>query len=360
MACSPVDSTVDVTADRYMEQRPGPDALIDENGRYAGGWYTNFDGVINPEDSVGADNAFKGWLHFNLANEDYSVTGHLADLRTAGNATLSVVSLETGQVWSESTREAFGDNRMVIADDFSEIRNDNDGSYLRVSEDGLSVDIDIRAHEMRFEGTLQSTGADRFIQVTRYHDGYGILQWFEQVEVLEATLTLQDGSCIELPAGMRGTTDRMAGHRRTHQNWNWIAGLGTVVRESDGAEVTIAMSMSEDQEGARPQVDAQKYAVWVDSDLYKISSLEFDYTLLDETTRETSDWTIYSDADDANGVDLVFVPLAQRRDLAGYLWFYFTDYNAYIGELTGTVRIEGETYVLDPMITIVEDALLTL
>ena len=66
------------------------------------------------------------------------------------------------------------------------------------------------------------------------------------------------------------------------------------------------------------------------------------------------------DADDANRVDLAFVPEVQRRDLTGYLWFYFTDYNAYIGELTGTVSIDGEVYTLDPMTVLAEDSTLTL
>jgi len=360
LALGCVPQSIDTTADAYMTLRPGPDALINDEGLYNGGWYENFDGAINPEESVGAAGAFKGWLHFNLANDDYAITGHLADLNTAGNAAISVIDLATEEIWTESTREAFGDNQMVIADDFSEITNENDDSFLRVSEDGTTVDFDVAAHQMHICGTLRSTGADRFVQVTRYHDGYGILQWFEQVEVVEATITLQDGTVIVLPPGMRGTTDRMAGHRRTHQQWNWVAGAGTATRESDGATVDIAMSMSKDQEGAKPQVASQKYAIWIDDALHKVPSLSFDYTVTNEDTHETSDWFIESDEGDADRVDLEFIPRVQRRDLAGYLWFYFTDYNAYIGELTGSITLEGEHYTLDPMTAIVEDATLTL
>ncbi|MDP6935171.1 MAG: DUF2804 family protein, partial [Myxococcota bacterium] len=344
----------------YMTRRPGPDTLVSDEGIYNGGWFENFDGAINPEDSIGSEGAFKGWLHFNLANDDYSVTGHLADLNTAGNAAIAVVDLATGESWTESTREAFGDNRMVIAEDFGEIVNDNDGSYLRVVDDGDSLELDIQAHDMHIVGTLQGTGADRYIQVTRYHDGYGILQWYEQVEVVELTVTLQDGSTLELPAGMRGTTDRMAGHRRTHQQWNWFAGAGTATRESDGETVQVAFSMTDDQDGARPQVPSQKYAVWIDGALHKVPSLEFTYTVLDPQTRETSDWVIASEEGDEDRVDLAFVPDVQRRDQAGYLWFYYTDYNAYCGELTGSVTLEGEVYTLDPMTVIAEDATLTL
>ena len=360
LATGCVPESFDTSADQYMTLREGPDALINEEGIYNGGWFDSFDGVINPEDSIGAAGAFKGWLHFNLANDDYAVTGHLADLNTAGNAAISVVDLATGESWTASTREAFGDNKMVIAEDFSEITNDNDGSYLRVVDEGATLEFDIQSYDMNIRGSLQSTGADRYIQVTRYHDGYGILQWYEQVEVVEATVTLEDDSTLILPTGMRGTTDRMAGHRRTHQQWNWIASTGTATRESDGATVEVAMSMTDDQDGARPQVPSQKYAIWIDDQLHKVPSLEFDYTVLDEDTRETSDWTIASDEGDSDRVDLSFVPSVQRRDRAGYLWFYFTDYIAYSGELTGTITIGDEVYTLDPMTAIVEDATLTL
>jgi hypothetical protein len=355
-----VPASVDSEEDDYMTLRSGPDRLIGSDGNYNGGWYSDFDGEINPDDSTGSSSAFKGWLHMNLANEDYAITAHLADLNTAGNAAIALVDLETGESWSESTREAFADNLMQISDDFSSIENGNDGSFLRVVDGGETLEFDIQAHGMHFEGVLQSTGSDRFIQVTRYHDGYGILQWFEQVEVVEATLTLSDGSCIELPPGMRGTTDRMAGHRRTFQNWNWIAGAGSATRQSDGVSVPIALSMSKDGPEARPQVQAQKYALWVDGNLTKIPSLSFDYTILDSETRETSEWTIASDHGDEDRVDLSFEPTAHRRDQAGYLWFYYTDYNAYLGQLTGSVTLDGEVYTLDPMSCIVEDSILTL
>jgi len=360
LALGCVPESIDSSADAYLNLRSGPDALIDDEGIYNGGWYENFDGIINPEDSSGSASAFKGWLHFNLADADYSVTAHLADLNTAGNAAISVVDLSTGEIYTASTREAFGDNQMVIAEDFSQITNENDGSYLRVSEDGTTLEFDIRAYEMHFSGSLQSTGAEPFIQVTRYHDGYGILQWFERVEVVEARITLADGSIIDLPQGMQGTSDRMAGHRRTHQQWNWVAGTGTATRESDGASVDIALSMSKDQEGARPFVDAQKYAIWIEDSLHKIPSLNFEYTVVDPQTHETSDWVISSDAGDSDRVDLEFVPSVQRRDLAGYLWFYFADYNAYIGQLSGTMSIDGELYTLDPMTALTEDSTLVL
>lgn len=358
MGCVP--ATVDTTPDDYLNQRDSPDSLINEEGIYNGGWYRNFDGIINPEVSQARASAFKGWLHFNLGNQEYSITGHLADLHTAGNAAISVVNLSSGETWTASTREAFSDNQMVIADDFSSVVNDNDGSYLRLNDDGTVLEFDIQANDLRVAGSLASTGADRFIQVTRYHDGYGILQWFEQVQVLEAAVTFADGTILDLPAGMRGTTDRMAGHRRTHQHWNWIAGSGNATRQSDGETVEVAMSMSKDREGARPQVDAKKYAIWIDGVLTKVPSLNFDYSVIDEATRETTEWVIESDEADVNRVDLLFEPKSMRRDEAGYLWFYYTDYIPYIGSLTGSITVDGEQYVLEPMTVIAEDARLTL
>ena len=105
---------------------------------------------------------------------------------------------------------------------------------------------------------------------------------------------------------------------------------------------------------------AQKYAIWIDGSLHKVPSLSFEYTVLDEETRETSDWVIASEPGDADRVDLEFVPVHMRRDQAGYLWIYATDYIAYIGQLTGSISIGGELYTLDPMTVIAEDATLTL
>ena len=144
---------------------------------------------------------------------------------------------------------------------------------------------------------------------------------------------------------MRGTTDRMAGHRRTHQHWNWIAGSGTATRESDGIQVEVAMSMSKDREGARPQVDAKKFAIWVDGVLTKVPSLNFDYSVTNEDTRETTEWVIESDATDGNRVDLLFEPKSMRRDEAGYLWFYYRLHSLY-WRLTGSITLDGEHYFL--------------
>ena len=92
MALGCVPATVDTTLDDYLSQRDSPQRLINDDGIYNGGWYRDFDGVINPDASSARAGAFKGWLHFNLGNEAYSVTGHLADLNTAGNAAISVLT----------------------------------------------------------------------------------------------------------------------------------------------------------------------------------------------------------------------------------------------------------------------------
>ena len=149
-------------------------------------------------------------------------------------------------------------------------------------------------------------------------------------------------------------------YSRTHQQWNWVATSGTAIRASDGAEVDVALSMTQDQEEARPQVPSKKYGIWIDGALHKVPSLSFEYTILDEETRDTSDWTIASDAGDEDRVDLSFSPLAQRHDETGYLWFYYTNYNLYVGQLSGTITLDGETYTIDDLTTVTEDSTLTL
>ena len=76
---------------------------------------------------------------------------------------------------------------MVVADDFSSVVNDNDGSYLRLNEDGTALEFDIQAHDLMVAEHLKIRSRSVY-SVTRYHDGYGILQWFEQVQVVEATV----------------------------------------------------------------------------------------------------------------------------------------------------------------------------
>ena len=82
--------------------------------------------------------------------------------------------------------------------------------------------------------------------------------------------------------------------------------------------------------------------------------------MIDEATRDTTARLIESAEAEFNRVDLLFEPKSMRRDEAGYLWFYYTDYIPYIGSLTGSITVDGEQYVLEPMTVIAEDARLTL
>src|SRR5262249_25416519 len=94
--CNEVPEARDATRDRYLEMRPSPDRMVDEQGNYIGGWYSEFTGRINPEDATGDDYTFKKWLHFNIDDPAFYVVAQLVVTDIAGNAAIAVSDKATG------------------------------------------------------------------------------------------------------------------------------------------------------------------------------------------------------------------------------------------------------------------------
>lgn len=350
-------AVVDNAADQYDVMRPGPDALVDASGDYVGGWWSDWTGAINPEDASGPDSALKGWIHLSFDAEDTFIVTNLADLSKAANTALLVADKETGALDNVSLRYAFGDNQLEVSADWDDFSNPADQSYSRILDNG-DVEFGIYAEHLSFVGVASPVGAP-FIQTTRSVPGYGWLQFFENLEIVHATLDRGDGP-VEILPGTLGSMDRTLGHRSTVQTWNWLSGIGTATSASTGEERMISLQIAKDQEGADPVVTALKYAVWVGDDLFKLPDVSFDYQIEDQDTRETSDWRISSTPGADDALDVVFTPEFQRRDQQDFLWFVHTDFNQYYGRADGTLVHDGETWQITDLFALCEDSLLVL
>lgn len=348
---------VDNSEDRYDERRPGPEALVDADGDYVGGWWSDWTGEINPEDASGPDSALKGWIHLSFDLEDWFVVTNLADLSKAANTALLVVDKRTGELHSVSLRYAFGDNVLEVGPAWDDFYNPADGSSSRVEADG-TVSFAIYAEQLSFEGSAVPVG-EPFIQTTRSVPGYGWLQFYENLEIVEATLDLGDGP-IEVPAGTLGAMDRTLGHRSNIQNWNWLSLIGPATDAETGETEIVSVQVARDQEGANPKVDGLKYPVWVGDELFKLPDLSFEYEVLDEQTRETSEWRVRSPEGEPDALDLTVQPDFHRRDQQDFLWFVHTDFNQYYGPATGTLTHDGRTWEIQGLFAVCEDSLLVL
>lgn len=347
---------VDNTADRYMEMRPGPETMVDSNGDYIGGWWSEWTGEINPEDASGPPGALKGWIHLSFDLDDYFVVTNIADLGKASNTALLAVDKATGELQDVSLRYALGDNELEVSPGWDSLYNPADGSSATVLADG-TIEFAIYAEDLSFEGTARPIGQP-YIQTTRSVPGFGWLQWYENLEIVEATLDLGQGP-IDVPAGTLGAMDRTLGHRSTLQNWNWLSVIGQATDE-DGETALISLQMARDQEGASPKIEALKYAAWVGDELFKLPDLTFDYDILDEDTRETSSWHIWSPAGEDDALDFTLDPQFHRRDQQDFLWFVHADFNQYYGPGSGTLTHDGHTWQIDQVFSLCEDSLLDL
>lgn len=357
LACVP--DTFDVSADDYLTRKPSPDAMVNADGVYNGGWFDSFDGTINPEDSIGRAGAFKGWLHFSLQNDDRTLSVNLADMNNVGNTAITVLDNATGEQHVHSINDAFGKNAISLNADFTESSDANNGNFIRVVDGGQRLEFDVSAGDIRIAGSAAKLFSDEFVQISRFHDGYGQLQWYGKLQVESATLTLPEGE-IALGSETLGAYDRMAGHRRTAQAWNWVTTVGPAVRESDGAEVMIGVEITTEREGSQPLVDTKKHGVWIGDTFKKIPSANFTLSGDYEVVEPGSDWTIASDDGDEDRVDLVFHPQAVRTDEVGYLWFYYTDFHQFSGRVSGTIEMDGEIYTIDDLPALAEDSSLIL
>ena len=350
-------AVVDNTEDQYLVQRPGPPALVDEDGDYVGGWWSDWTGEINTSDASGPDSALKGWIHLSFDAEGLFIVTNLADLSKAANTALMVADKDTGALQDVSLRYAFGDNQLEVSPDWDDFSNPADGSYSRVLDNG-DIEFGIYAENLSFVGVASPVG-EPFIQTTRSEPGYGWLQFYENLEIVSATLDRGDGP-VEILPGTLGSMDRTLGHRSTVQTWNWLSAIGTATNASTGEEQRISLQIAEDKEGAEPVVTALKYGAWVGDGLFKLPDITFEYDVLDEGARTTSDWRISSPVGEDDALDLTFTPEFQRRDQQDFLWFVHTDFNQYYGRANGTLTHDGETWNITDLFALCEDSLLVL
>lgn len=356
-ACVP--DTFDVSADDYLTRQPSPEAMVSEDGLYNGGWYDSFTGRINPEDALGHGGAYKGWLHFSLQNEDQLISVNLADLNNVGNTAILVMDTHTGDVKLGSINRSFGQNTVEVNADITEVVDTVHGDYIRLIDDGLRLEFGLAVGGLSIEGTAARLFADEFVQISRFHDGYGQLQWYGKLQVEEAVVFDGEREFVLGPETL-GAYDRMAGHRRTEQAWNWVTTVGTATRVRDGHAIAIGVEITTEREGSRPQVDVKKHGVWIGDTFTKIPSAHFEFEKLNEDGTETTEWVIASDPGDEDRVDLVFEPIGVRSEDAGYLWFYYSEFRQYVGTLSGTLTIDGEEYRIEGLPAVAEDSLLIL
>lgn len=355
-ACT--DWEVDTSIDRYLERRASPSAMVDGDGNYVGGWWESWEGRINPEDASGPDGQLQGWIHWSFDSERYLVIANLVDLNSASNTALLVVDKQEERFVNRSLKYTFGDNVIERDKASSAITNPADGSWATVDDDDV-LEFDVAADGVALSGRAVPALGDPFVQTTRSIDGYGWLQWYVNMEVEQATLTL-DGEDIELEPGALGVMDRMVGHRMNVQSWNWLSLVGPATDPETGATATISVQLAKDQEQARPPVASLKYTVWVDDLLVKVPDVTFDYRITDADTRDTSDWSVSTEDRSGDWVDLTFSPRFHRRDQSDWAWFLHTDFNQYYGEVSGQVHVDGVTWELEEVFAVGEDSLLKL
>jgi len=106
--------------------------------------------------------------------------------------------------------------------------------------------------------------------------------------------------------------------------------------------------------------------VWLDGKLSKPSSIHFDYDIVDQDARTTSDWHLWSPAGEATSYDLTLHPppgrdvMFHRRNRSSSLWFFERDFNQYYGIVDGTITVDGQVWTVGNVYALVEDAYVVL
>jgi hypothetical protein len=348
----------------YLTRRRSPARLIDDQGHYNAGWYEAFDGRINLGDSSAFDAALQRWFHVTLDTPDHFVVMNLADMGRASNTALMVVDKASGGI-SEASLTGLGPaNQVEVCGEARAFRDPPTASFIRVEPDGDALAFSVHADHLHLSGLARVALGPPLVQVTRFHRGRGALQWYGNLSVVSATLTVGD-RVIALPPGTLGTFDRTVGHQRGIQSWHWIAAAGHARDCGSGERVALGLQVARDQPAARPRVESKKYAVWVDGALHKVPTAAFDYALLDPADRQTGPWRVTSPPPDGtqgpaeSSFDLTFEPQRHRREQRRLL-IARTDFNQYYGLVSGQVRVAGRVFELEPTFAVTEDSLLEL
>ena len=341
----------------YAQMTDAPDGVIGPDGGYRPGWFASAPDALNLE-----ANAQAGWrrlhrwffIHFDSA--DYFVGANLIDLRLGGNVGLVVLDKRTGDFTTKSATGLLLNNGITISSDgrcFSDLKT---SSTIRISSDDTALDFRIAVDGLVFEGRARALFDRPFVQSTRLSEHLGALQLWGNLMLEEATLTLPGRAPVKM-ADLYGCYDRSMGHRRLVENWNWIAACGPATAP-DGESVDFALHAALDRPGARPQVDGQKYALWLGDHFVKLPELQFDYDYVDAKALSTTAWRIHSPADHRVWIDLTFTPGHHRRDAHAIPLLFEVDHSQYFGALSGTVSVDGVAYRVDGVFATTEDSMM--
>ncbi|HJN72677.1 MAG TPA: DUF2804 family protein [Myxococcota bacterium] len=329
----------------YSTPRPGPKALIKPDGTYEAGWFHDFDGDWNLDDSSAFDIALQRWVHLTFDAPDHFIVCNLANLTRASNTALLVANKRTGEFHHASLTHLYPQDTVRVEPPFTHWRDSETGSFVRIGDD-LSVELAINADGLHFVATARHALGPPLIQASRFQRGRGAIQWYRILELERGLLAVGD-RVVELPAGTMGTCDRTIGHQRGVQAWNWVAGVGTAVDLETGERTRLGVQIAKDRHLARPQVPNKKYLIWTEDRLFKLGEVDFSY-------EHGSDWRIHGD-----DLDFRFVPAFHRHE-EKRLVLVRADFHQFYGELSGTVRVGGRRLRLEPCFAVTEESLLEL
>jgi hypothetical protein len=164
-----------------------------------------------------------------------------------------------------------------------------------------------------------------------------------------------EGSEHAIPPGTLGLYDRTLGHRRSRQNWNWLAAIGETV---DGER--FAIQAAQDRGRASPRRTIHKAPMWLDGELLTSSSeARFTYAPPSGSQDVTGAWDIGLGEAPGRSAELVFQPEVRRREQTRLPGVVRADFNQYYGQLSGVVR-GGHEVELDGVFAVAEDSFLSL
>ncbi len=346
--------TLDDAVD-YLTQQRGPERLIGADQRYNAGWFTDFTGELNFDDTHALRLAFQTWMHLSIDAPAHFIVLNLADLAKAGQTALLVAEKSTGRFFHGTSTRMFPRNTLHAAQQYRHLDDPHTHSFVHTDEQHERWSFSVHAQGLHLSGTARRIGGPAFTQVTRYQRMRGSLQRYGNLVIENALLTVE-GNVISIPPGTLGTFDHTLGHQRGLQNWNWLATVGHAIQESTGKHVLMGLQVVQDRPLARPRIQAHKHLVWVHDQLYKVPTASFYYDIVDEQARETSAWTVTSTETNASRwFNLRFTPQFHRREQKSVV-LVDADFNQYYGQVSGQVGIDGETYTIADLFAVCEDS----
>lgn len=340
----------------YLQRRPSPPKLIDEEGNYNAGWFDRFDGEINLASSGATDLAFQTWIHFGLETKGHFIVFNMANFSKADNVAVLVCDKQTGRFEHASLTRLFPRIGVTLSSDFLAYRDEATGSAVTISPDHGEFRFSVHAHQLHIVGLARQAIAPPWTQVTRFQRHRGSLQRYGMFEIVHATLAMND-EILAIPPGTLGAYDHTVGHQRGLQAWNWLATIGVATCEQTGQTAPLGLQVTRDRAMARPVVDARKHIVWLDGQVLKIPAAEFHYAHVSAGSGETGPWTIRSPTREARWLDLVFEPKFHRQERRDGI-FVKADFHQYYGTIHGRVHIDGRTWHIADWFGVTEESLL--